>query len=96
MRRTGHVARTGQVRKVYKSLIGKPEGRPRRRLEDSIEMDLREICLEDVNWVHLAQDRDRSTALVNTAINLLASYKAGNFLSSRAYYQLLKNSVPWS
>jgi hypothetical protein len=54
----------GEERKVYKVLVGKPEGkrplgRPRRRWEDGIRMDLREIRLGGVNWIRLSQDRDR-------------------------------------
>jgi hypothetical protein len=65
----------GEERNVYKVLMGKPEekrplGRPRRRWEDGIRMDLREIGWESVEWILLAQDRDRWRALVNTAMNL--------------------------
>jgi hypothetical protein len=54
---------------------GKPEGkeplgRPRRRWEDNIRMGLREIGWEDVDWVHLAEDRDQWRALVNMVMNL--------------------------
>jgi hypothetical protein len=48
----------------------RPLGRPRRRWEDNIKMDLREIGFGDVDWTHLAQDRDRWRALVNTVMNL--------------------------
>jgi hypothetical protein len=59
MRWAGHVARMGEEIKLYKVLVGKPEGkrplgRPRRRWEVMIRMDLREIGWEDVEWVHLA------------------------------------------
>jgi hypothetical protein len=59
MRWAGHVARMGEERKVYKVLVGKPEGkrplgRPRRRWEDGIRMDLREIGLWGVDWIRLA------------------------------------------
>jgi hypothetical protein len=59
-----------------KSLVGKPKGRrpfriPRNRWKDNTEMDLREIGLEGVDWIHLAQDRDQWQALVNTVMNLL-------------------------
>jgi hypothetical protein len=47
-----------------------PLGRPRRRWEDNIKMDLWEIGFGDVDWIHLAQDRDRWRALVNTVMNL--------------------------
>jgi hypothetical protein len=71
MRWAGHVARMGEVRGAYNILVGKPEGRRRRRRwEDKIKMDLREIGFGDVDWIHLAQDRDRWRALVNTAMNL--------------------------
>jgi hypothetical protein len=63
MRWAGHVARMGEVRGAYNILVGRPEGRrplgrPRRRWED-IKMDHREIRFGDVDWIHLAQDRDR-------------------------------------
>jgi hypothetical protein len=73
MRWAGHVARMGEVRGAYNILVGRLEGRillgrPRRRWEDNIKMDLREIGFGDVDWIHWAQDRD--TALVNTVMNL--------------------------
>jgi hypothetical protein len=75
MRWAGHVARMGEVRGACKILVGKPEGRrplgrPRRRWEDNIGMDLREIGSGDVDWIRLAQNRDRWLAFVNTVINL--------------------------
>jgi hypothetical protein len=65
----------GEVRGAYNILVRRPEGRrplgrPRRRWEDKIDMDLREIVFGDVDWIHLAQDRDRWRALVNTVMNL--------------------------
>jgi hypothetical protein len=64
MRWAGHVARMGEVRVAYNILVVRPEGRrplgcPRRRWEDKIEMDLREIEFGDVDWIHRAQNRDR-------------------------------------
>jgi hypothetical protein len=64
MRWAGHVARRGEERKAYTVLVGKPEGkrplgRPRHRWEDGIRMDLGEIGLGGVDWIRLAQDRDR-------------------------------------
>jgi hypothetical protein len=64
MRWAGHVARMGEERKLHKVLVGKPEGkrpigRPRRRFEDGIRMDLREIGCGSIDWIQLAQDRDR-------------------------------------
>jgi hypothetical protein len=75
MRWAGYVARVGEVRGAYNILVGWPEGRrplgrPRRRWEDNIKMDLREIGFGDVDWIHWAQDRDRWRALVNTVMNL--------------------------
>jgi hypothetical protein len=60
---------------VYKVLVGKPEGkrplgRPRRRWEDMVRMDLKEIGLEGVDWIRLAQDRDRWRAVVSAVMNL--------------------------
>jgi hypothetical protein len=74
MRWAGHVASMGEVSGAYNLLVGRPEGRrplgrPRRRREDNIKMDLREIGFGDVDWIHLAQDRDRWQALVNTVMN---------------------------
>jgi hypothetical protein len=75
MRWVGHVACMGEERKVYKVLVGKPEGkrplgRPRRRWEDGIRMDLRETGLGGVDWIRLSQDRDRWRAVVSTVTNL--------------------------
>jgi hypothetical protein len=75
MRWAGNVARMGEVRDAYNILVGRPEGRrplgrPRRGWEDNIKMDLREIGFGDLDWIHLAQDRDRWRSLVNTAMNL--------------------------
>jgi hypothetical protein len=71
----GHVARMGEVRGAYNILVGRPEGRrplgkPRRRWEDNIKMDLREIGFGDVDWIHWTQDRERWRAVVNTVMNL--------------------------
>jgi hypothetical protein len=62
-------------RNVYKVLMGKPEGkrplgRPRRRWNDGIRMDLKEIGWGSVDWIQLAQNTDRWRVLVNTAMNL--------------------------
>jgi hypothetical protein len=75
MRWAGHVARMGEVRCAYNILVGRPEGRrplgrPRRRWEDNIKMDHREIGFGDVDWIHWVQDRDRWRALVNMIMNL--------------------------
>jgi hypothetical protein len=65
----------GEERKVYKVLVGKLKGkrplvRPRRRWEDGIRMDLREIGFGGVDWIRLSQDRDRWWAVVSAVMNL--------------------------
>jgi hypothetical protein len=72
----GHLARMGEGRNLYRVLVGKPEGkrplrRPRRRWEDGIKMDLEEIGWGGVEWILLAQDRDRWGTVVNAVMNLL-------------------------
>ena len=74
MRWAGHVARMGKDRGVHRVLVGKPEvkrplGRPRRRWEDNIKMDLEEVGGGGGDWMELAQDRDRWRALVGTVKN---------------------------
>jgi hypothetical protein len=71
MRWAGHVARMGEDRGVHRVLMGKPEGkrplgRPRRRWENNIKMDLQEVGGGCGDWMELAQDRDRWRALVGT------------------------------
>jgi hypothetical protein len=75
MRWAGYVARMGEERKVYKVWVGKPEGRrplgrPRRRWEYGVRMDLREIGLVGVDWIRLARDRERWRAVVSAVMNL--------------------------
>jgi hypothetical protein len=65
----------GEKRNAYRILVGKPEGkrplgRPRRRWEDNIRMDLGEIRWGGMDWIDLAQNRDQWRALVNTVMNL--------------------------
>jgi hypothetical protein len=77
----------GERRGAYRALVGKPEGRrplgrPRRRWEDNIKMDLRVVGWGGMDWINVAQDRDRWRALVNAVMNLRVPYNAGNFLSS--------------
>ena len=74
MRLTGHVARLGERRSVYRVLVEKPDGkrqlgRPRRRWEDNIKMDLWEVGCEGMDWIDIAQDRDTWRALVNAVMN---------------------------
>jgi hypothetical protein len=74
MRYTGHVARLGEERGVYRLLVGKPEGkrplgRPRRRWEENIRMDLLEVGCGGMDWIGLAQNRERWQAIVNAVFN---------------------------
>jgi hypothetical protein len=83
----GHVARRGEKRNSYRILVGNPEekrplGRLRRRWVDNIKMDLREIGWDGMDWIDLAEDRDKWRALVNAVINLRVPQNAGKFLSS--------------
>ena len=75
MRRAGHVARMRARRGVYSVSVGRPEGkrplgRPRRRWEDNTKMDPREVGWGSMDWIDLAQDRDRWRSVVNAVMNL--------------------------
>ena len=75
MRWAGHVTRMGEERGVYRVLVGKPEGkrplgRPSLRWVDNIRMDLQEVGCGYMDWIGLAQDRDRWRKLVSTVMNL--------------------------
>jgi hypothetical protein len=74
MRWAGNVARMGEDRGVHRVLVGKPEGkrlsgRPIRRKEDNIKMDIQEVEVGHGDWMELAQDRDRWRSLVGTVRN---------------------------
>jgi hypothetical protein len=82
MRWAGHVARMGEKRNAYRSLVGKPEGkrplgRPRHRWMDNIRMDLGEVGWGDVDWIGVAKDRNRWRALVNSVLNLRVPLNVG-------------------
>ena len=75
MRWAGHVARMGEERGMYRVLVGKSEGRrqlgrPRHRWVDNIRMDLQEVVCGYMDWIGLAQDRDRWRTLVNAVMNI--------------------------
>jgi hypothetical protein len=77
----------GKGRGVYRILVGKlegrrPLGRPRRRWENNIKMDLQEVGCGGMDWIELLQDRDRWRAIVKTVMNLQVPQNAGNFLTS--------------
>jgi hypothetical protein len=74
----------GEKRNAYRLLVGKPEGnRPAGRLrcrwEDNIRMDLVEVEWGDMDWIGLAQDRERWRALANSALNLRVHKMLGNY-----------------
>jgi hypothetical protein len=80
-----HVARMGQRRGAYRVSVGKPEGRkplgrPRRRWEDNIKISLRGVGWGRMDWIDLAQGRDRRWALVNAAMNLRVPLKCWEVL----------------
>ena len=75
IRWAGHVAHMGERRGMYRVLVWKPEGkrpleRPRHRWEDNIKMDPQEVGCGVMDWIKLAQDRDRWQALVTAVMNL--------------------------
>jgi len=75
MRWAGHVARMGEERGVYRFLLGKPEGRrplgrSRRRWVDNIRMDLQVVGCGYMDWIYMAQNRDRWRTLVSAVMNL--------------------------
>ena len=74
MRWAGHVARKGERRGVYRVMVGKPEGkrllgRPRGRWKNNVKMRLQKVGWGGMNWIDLAQDRDRWRAIVNAVMN---------------------------
>jgi len=77
----------GEERGVYRALVGNPEvkrplGRPRPRWVDNIRMDLQEVGCVYMDWIGLAQDRDKWRMLVTAVMNLRFPRNAGNFLTS--------------
>jgi hypothetical protein len=62
--------------------LKRPPGQPRQRWEDNIKMDLQEVDDGSMDWIDLAQDRDRWRGLVNAVMNFQIQYNAGNFLTT--------------
>jgi hypothetical protein len=76
----------GEGRGAYRILVGRPEGRrplgrPRRRWEDNIKIELQKVGW-GVDWIDMAQDRDRWRAVVSAVMNLRVPQNVGNFLTS--------------
>ena len=72
---------------MYRVLVGKPEGkrplgRPRRRWNNNIKMDLQDVGCSGMDWIELAQDREWWRKLASVVMNLRVSYNAGKFLIS--------------
>jgi len=87
MRWAGHVACMGEMRAVYRVLVGKLEGKrplgiPRRRWEDNIKMNLQEVGRGGMDWIELTEDRERWRAVVNVVMNLLVPFNVRDFLIS--------------
>jgi hypothetical protein len=85
MKLAGHLVRIGERRGVYRVLVGKPEGkrplgRPKRRWDHNIKMDLQEVGYRDMDSIDLDPDRDRWRTLMNAVMNFRGSIKFGEFL----------------
>jgi hypothetical protein len=90
-----------EKRIAYRILVGKSEGkrtlgRPRRRWEDNITMNVKEIEWGGINWIHLAQGKDWWRVLVNAVMNLRVPQNVGKFLSDSDWRLLKKDSATWS
>jgi hypothetical protein len=85
----------GEGRGAYRVLVGRPEGkgplgRPRRKWENNLKMDLREIEIDGANWIRLAQDRVQWRAFLSTVMNLRVPHESGIFFDELSDNQLLK------
>jgi len=79
---SAYVGEERRVLLVEKSEGNRSLGRPRRRWEDNIKMDLQEVGCGRMDWIELAQERDRWRTLANAVMNLRVLKNAGNFLTS--------------
>jgi hypothetical protein len=91
MRWVGHVAHMGEGRGIYVVLVGGPLRRPRHRWENNIKLDLREIGIDVVNWIQLAQGRVQWQAFVNTVINLWVPYRKQDIFDKLSDNQFSNN-----
>jgi hypothetical protein len=87
MKWVGHAARMGKRKVAYSVLVGKPKGerplgRTRRRWQENSKLDLKEVRWGGLNWIDLAQDRDRWRALVHAVRNVRVARNEGNFLTN--------------
>jgi hypothetical protein len=87
MKGGAYVASTGDRRGAYTVLVGRPKGmrplgRPTPRWEDNTQMNLQEVGWGGMDWIDLAQDRDRGRVPVNAVMNLQIPKNEGNFLTS--------------
>jgi len=83
----GKVALTGNIRIAYRVLVRRPErkinlGRPRHREDNNVKMDLQEVCWRSMEWIYLAQNRDKWRALLNAVLNNWVPQNSGNSLTS--------------
>jgi hypothetical protein len=102
MRLAGHLAHVVEKRNAYSVLVEKPKGkrqleRLQHRWEDNVKINHNEIGWEDVNWIHLAEDRDNWEDLVNTIMNSQVSLNVEYFsLSQGTIGFSRRNCNPWS
>jgi hypothetical protein len=102
MKWAGHVARIGEKRNGYRLLVGKPEGkrplgRPRRGWVANIRINLGETGWGGVDWIGLAQDRNRWRAILNSVLNLRGSIKCSETIDWPNIWCPLKQcSAPYS
>ncbi|KAJ4448870.1 hypothetical protein ANN_00261 [Periplaneta americana] len=99
LRWAGHVARMGKTRNAYRMLVGKPEGKrplgkPRRRWEDNIKMDLREVGYDGRDWINLAQDRDQWRAYVRLEFHEDEVYYVHSYTERSQYLPPLMSCEP--
>jgi hypothetical protein len=88
----------GEGKGICRVLVGRPEGkgqlgRPRRRWDDDIKMDLREIGIDGTNWIRLAQDRFQWRAFVNTVMNLRVPLESRIFLDQPSDIRLIMSTM---